>query len=593
MWSSLICLNSYELPQRIHTSQVYPVRTPIGGLQIVICGLESGLRILWRANSSQKKPGQDVASQPKEDESIVYTRDISLRGAEALHLALPSLPATIHPRAASIPPLLSEKLVLAVACSDFSVRILTIPLNPPNPTSDLQRDIQAIVLSSNLGQKSLQNKLAITYTPRRNQDARTQDLVMYGRGDNSTVSLEQESVSSRPISRSDTGSGNTSDIEWDFLVASHSADLSGLLLVHRISLHNSGIIESGEATILCQTEILGSPAVCLRFSSALYPSPLHSRLLVGEGAGKVRVFDCASRTESPRGHWIASVPTPFDLQFSNILPRRTPLLDASWLLNGRAILLILSDGQCGLWELTPGISGRNNSLLQDENSPLGGDLEMLEPLSTRDLHTSSENAAKASNSQKSRLAPMTPATRKVRQEAFFSKAERVEEKHLTRGGVSVCVGRENIKDNETALLWYGTNITIVSNISKLRQRSAKGSRDFTRPGSRNDVRAVTGLQLCGERCKELVLSTALHPNQNQMQLLATADHRIVFIEPGPTRAEEEQDSEDDALRNSADETLLALGELDVDGMNRILDDMSTDHMSTLSNGSRDGPLLLA
>ncbi|KAI9853527.1 MAG: hypothetical protein M1830_006658, partial [Pleopsidium flavum] len=53
---------TYELPHRIHTAKVYPVKSP-NGSTIIVYGHEHGLRILWRGG----RPLKSVAAVPEKE----------------------------------------------------------------------------------------------------------------------------------------------------------------------------------------------------------------------------------------------------------------------------------------------------------------------------------------------------------------------------------------------------------------------------------------------------------------------------------------------------------------------------------------------
>lgn len=66
---------------------------------------------------------------------FIRTLDLPL-GVEVLHLAFPHLPWDTHRSSmGALPSLFAKKIVCAVACSDFSVRVVLLPLLPPSSQS--------------------------------------------------------------------------------------------------------------------------------------------------------------------------------------------------------------------------------------------------------------------------------------------------------------------------------------------------------------------------------------------------------------------------------------------------------------------------
>jgi hypothetical protein len=99
-------------------------------------------------DSDDDEPAKTAASQPPreaefEDEeeeldpdqpypSIVQQLHLPL-STQVLHIAVPQIPTASSLRTTdTIPPLFSKKMVFTVACADSTIRIITLPLNPPS-----------------------------------------------------------------------------------------------------------------------------------------------------------------------------------------------------------------------------------------------------------------------------------------------------------------------------------------------------------------------------------------------------------------------------------------------------------------------------
>ncbi len=643
---SLTGFSSYELPHRVHTFASYPLPSP-NGSTILVYGHEQGLRLIWKGGQPFKhqpmhgetKPKPDGASenaimlldsdeeppekskQPSSQDSpefeeeggefhvsepyepVVQTLDLSL-GVDVLHLAFPHMPADAQKSGLdSLPILFSQKLVLAAACSDFSVRVILIPLLPPSPRSKSRLELrntasnlcagqgvfgeQMIVLSSGTTHRSIPKGVSIsmTSTPPENPE----DICMD----------EDEASSNNPglprnVSRSASRSRSRSrlkDYQWDLLIASHSADISGLILIHRIPIMVGQAGLSPELHIPWRIQYLASPTVSVHFNPALYPALRHSQLLVVEAKGVVRILDCLPQSKAVEGSWRLSLYTDFEtLQDST--SRRKPILDAQWVWGGKAILALLADGKWGVWDL----ENAGPKPTDGTNPPGSTSVEPLtrfaleswvgDSLRPRTLPKSSSMKTES----RSKLAPMTPGTRKIRQQALFTEPTPQPDGPV-RGGLSVSpVQDASIRaDDEAVLAWHGSTIAVIPSLFTHWQNKARGSGNLFGSGAKGEPRMITNIQLGGESCKETSLvplhhgSRSANDNATHPEILVTGDHRIAIVGLPLTEPQKHLSPPSPLLSSTTDQQLLSRGGLDVNGMDRILASMSNSQPTPTRN----------
>lgn len=568
--------------------------------------------------NSEQPPIQDKPDFEEEDgefdvsepyEPFVQTLDLPL-GVEVLHLAFPRLPADAQRSGLeSLPDIFSQKLVVGVACSDFSVRVILIPLLPPSPQSKNRPNLrdtasnlgagknvfgeQMIVLSSGTTHRSIPKGISIsmTSTPPENSE----DIDMDEDNPSSKKADLGRNVS-RPASRSRSRS-RLGGHQWDLLIASHSADLSGLLLIHRIPILAGEARFSTELHIPWRTQHLASPTVSVYFNSALYPASRHSQLLVVEAKGAVRILDCFPQSKAAGGSWRLTLYTDFEtLQDST--SRRKPILDAQWVLGGKAILALLADGKWGVWDLEnagpKSTDGTNPPRSTSTKSWAKFALEgwVGDSMNSRTLLKSS--GMKTEN--RSRLAPMTPGTRKIRQQSLFTDPTSQPDGPV-RGGLSVSPLQDasnSRADDEAVLAWHGNSIAVIPSLFIHWQNKARESGNLFGSGAKGEPKMINNIQLGGEWCKEVSLMPSHHrsgsakDDTTHSEILVTGDHRLVIVTSSIVEPQMPFSPPSPLLTSTADQQLLTRGDLDVNGVDRILAGMSKSQ-TTPTRESRSLP----
>lgn len=629
--------SSYDLPHRVHTSASYPLLSP-NGSTILVYGHEQGLRVLWKGGKpfkhqvsadkksksngasgdaimimdsddeapekSEQPPDQDNpafdeehgefdASEPYEP--LIQTLDLPL-GVEVLHLAFPHLPADAHMSGLeSLPFLFSRKLVVAVACSDFSIRVILIPLLPPSPQIKSNLELegtasclgagksmygeQMIVLSGGTTHRSIPKGISITVTPNPHENP---EEIFMDEDDASIERLDLRSNNSKPASRSRSRS-RLEDHPWDLLVASHSADLSGLLLIHRIPIKTGEAGLSSEWHIPWRNQYLASPAVSMYFNSALYPAPRHSQLLIAEAKGVVRILDCLPQSRAAEGAWRLSLYTDFET-LPDYTSRRKPILDARWVLGGKAILALLAHGKWGIWDLENAgpkpIDGANPLRSVSAESWTHFTLESWVGDSLKPGKLLKSSSARTEN--RSKLAPMTPGTRKTQQQALFTEPP-PQPNRPVRGGLSVSsvpYASNSRAYDEAVLIWHGNTIAVIPSLFIHWQNKARRSGNLFGSGAKGEPKMINNIQLGGELCKEVSLIPSRHrpplakDDATHPEVLVTGDHRLAIITKAIAEPQLPFSFPSPLLSSATDQQLLARGDLDVDGMDRILSSMS-------------------
>ena len=564
------------------------------------------------------KPYMDNSVYEEEDEEydtyrplkpIVQRLDLPL-GCEVLHLSFINLASEVHRTAwATLPKLLSSNIVIAIACSDSSVRVLSIPITPPSPQNLARPNLnsritvpqagrglfgeQIVILSGAAGHQSLPKGISITLTSQMLQSMEDVDMADDDRGEPQSQAWNSSRSSrsrSRPASR---------ESSWEFLIASHSDDLSGILVIHRMPFTGDTIGGSGpqEPNTPWRIQCLASPATSISFNSSLFPAPRHSRLVVVELQGAVRIFDCKPQSELDQGSWLFSLYPSFQ-SFIVGTPRRKQILDVQWVLGGQAIAVLLADGEWGVWDIE-NAGPKGNSEIKRSPSR-GASLAFTISSwagSTPVTQSSMKSSSAGRKENKSRLAPMTPGTRKVRREALFSGSSTTlstQTDRPSRGGLSVSpIYRSSSSkvNDESLLLWYNESIMVIPSLFTYWQNKAKGSGNLFGTGARAQPKEYN-IHLGGQLRNHVSLlpqhAAKIGGESNAAitsEILITGERRLVIVGPPlkppvPAPAVSLQ-----VLSKPIDQHLLVQGELDVDGMDRILDGMSNGHGERFRNGT--------
>lgn len=655
---------SYKLPHYIHASAVYPVRSP-NGSRIIIYGHEQGLRIIWYGGRPYKKPASSNASakvngtskdepmvidlsdddepapsateaaefEEKDDEvdpaepyrDVLRYIDIEL-ATSATHIAVPYVsPVQDSSPSDSHASLLSSHLVVAVACADVTIRLISLPLAPPAQSSNEPQTwgMQVVQIPASGGHQDFITSIAIT-------DFAEEHVDEAGGDRNKSRSRSGARIASKS-SKPRTGP------EWSFLIASTSCTGSGLLLIHRINLTDENTFDqSSDGVFPAQRQLLRSPlcACRLSFNPCPHPADRASDLLITlPDSGCVKVYQVIPQSSHARGRtgsgatiesttssagsargsskqqgkFLVTLYSAF-LAPSESQPfgRRKRPLAASWVLGGRAILALFENGDWGIWDLEaagPPSAAQNQNLLQGQSSVSGvqGGAQAAFTIkgSIVPHKSASENTTivKANSSDTGALAPMTPHTRKTRSDRLFEGREAdsmalTEKVALSRGSIGITelpqtsVTQSSKFTDESVLLTYGESSHHLPSLLTFWRSEVSGKRTF---GASSVLKPnlLAPLRLGGQPIKsifQLPIEPAGSATEGILtipEILAATDHTLVLL-LSPLAEEstpQEESKHSFAARlpgtsTNTNELLLERGELGIDGLDHMLNDMT-------------------
>jgi hypothetical protein len=526
--------------------------------------------------------------------SIIQQLRLSLN-TEVLHIAVPQVPTVSALRPAdSVPTIFSKKIVFAVACADYSVRIITLPLSPPSDTAKespfsakSQWGEEVLKVPTHAGHQSIPRGVAMTWT------SRSEPTFEEESGDEMNID-ETTDAGTAPGRRrtrrrqSRSQSGRRADEGWDLLVASHSAELGGLLKIWRFGLAETSVTSTPRIAAY-QSVFLRKIATKVAFNSAQYPKRRHSQLLITDASGNARIYDpfalpSRSRqasgtagTKPEPGSFVALFRTTFEHTKSNsptppVLAARKPILDAAWASDGHHILAILADGEWGIWDVDR--SG--------PSPPSDPSAFSIRGFVVTESSRSAGGPSSPKRSGRSTLAPMTPNTRRTKEEALF-QGVLTTSSVPSRGGVSIASLPPTTGGafEDSVVLWYGSEAFRIPNLEKFWTRTASGNSkggSLPAPG----LTPLQGLALHGEAITSVnQLDTTVREARFAIprHVLISTDHRLIIavnttqpLGRDLNAAFTKQQAEEVEARRT-DQALLARGELDLGGMGRLLEDM--------------------
>ncbi|KAI9678412.1 MAG: hypothetical protein M1829_002010 [Trizodia sp. TS-e1964] len=688
----LLHLN-YELPYRIHTSKIYPIPSP-NGSTIIVSGYENGLQIWWRGGKPFKPRPEEPKPQSNgvkktevinldsdeddtppviiaefEDEEpdidplepyppILQHLDLAL-GTAVLHLSFPHIPLDRSTLSADVlSPIASKKIIIATVCADNCIRIITVPIIPPSPEFKKAGGTpvnfssesvasgcwseQIVVLSGPLCHQVVPSGVSITFTPKHqtqtsNQNDEEWEAVSKVAKDGIRLlpgDMEKRNLPKRRVKP---------EQQWDILVASHSPEITGLLLIFRIPILSAAGKEyklASDHAIPIQIQHLPSYAISISFNPSLYPSRRHTKLLVVDSKGSVRIYQCLSETantqrpssSSPgnknalgptgpeRGSWLASFypgysgatakkrsskTTPNDRNYRKLV------LGAQWILGGKAIVVLLGNGEWGVWDLEGSGPGAQKEGL------LGGDVGRLGVqgggISKWAVNGWVETKPAFTNIVVDKLVPMTPGTRtRVSGDTLFSSSSQ-ENRTLARGGISCLKVRDS--PDETLVFWYNNTLLMIPSLWsfwrsywKKEQICGEGPEGQEKliGDPRNHLHLTASLRgelisnvsqthainrtlakttTADEENEPSKINSFLPDTKIPSEILITAEHRIVMISTPPSSTKKSSSNAPTAIEKPL--LIEPEGDLDVMDIDRVLDTME-HRPPPYTNGSNIG-----
>ncbi|KAL8813160.1 MAG: hypothetical protein Q9200_000463 [Gallowayella weberi] len=626
----------YNAPGRIHTAKPYP-RTAPNGSTVLFLGHESGLRILWRGGRSPKNPsenddvnpnqsllldaddevddstsiGQDGYVESDEEEydlslpfePIIQCLDLPF-GVAVLQVAFPHLPTDpLQRQSAAYPPLYSERLVAVVVCSDASVRLVTLPLAPPprlrrrkaaangKPYIADERvgpyGEQVTTVTGGNDHQVVPKYISLTLvlsSMRGDSDLEMaeDDVQLKRNGSAGRRRQVSQTRSQSPPFRTDEG--------WDIVVASSS---SNLLLVHRIPLTADGAsldpMTAADHIVPWSIQHLPSPAASIHFNPSLPPDESNATLLVAEAKGPVRIFNCIPTNSSSECTWLVSLLPGFQSSEGRRGARKG-VLDAQWVQGGKAILVLLADGDWGVWDLR---DPQTNALSRTQSPQAArlGSFSTFVISGSVDARSSLSNVGARGPTVRGgghagKLAPTTPGTRRVRQDKLFSgPVQRVE--GPVRGGMSVVSSQDVKADDESVLLWHNDTITFIPSLRTYWNNKVKGSGNLFGGGAKGEAKRIDNVSLRGEQWNDVSLFA---PGRHFKDRNRLDDHNVLIL--GESRfvvvaapLDKSKMTRSNPMKPPLDQKMLERGDITLEGMDRLLARMTdgTPTNSMISN----------
>ena len=482
---------------------------------------------------------------------IIQTLDLTL-GTAALHVAVLPMP-TCSPEDAAWngAEILKDKIVFAVTCANSDAYVVTLPLTPPSHESKARPELRQSLLAGNAGKGVWGETLTLLGGQSRPSEG-------------VAITLTKQRAASGSRSRSLERTGAHENSATRAIVAAHSREASGTLRFWDVTLDaKPGAMDRTEPF---QTEYLPHPLTGISFNQ------LHvTQLLTIGPPHAVRVYDYSvpalpsdDTSDGPfptQGSWLLSLYPPF-ARSSVMSTARKPIVAAEWIAHGRAVLVLLADGQWGIWDIDAASPSTNTSggLFSKVSAGLrgssitafsiSGHLEGTSPLRNPATQRSSAGPGPGGD-----FVPMTPHTRRDAIAATISSGP---EKLITvRGGISVAQitpSRSTEPGEESAILWLGGADPVVSVIpvisrfweSQLRRAVGGGVNLWSGAQPTRMIR-LTELDagLVGERCTGATAivkprsagTRSRSPNENgsggseglPIEVLLQGEHRLVIV----------------------------------------------------------------
>jgi hypothetical protein len=274
---------------------------------------------------------EDTSGYPE----VIQSLDLAF-GTDILHVAVPPIAPRFTGEQPNGADVLSEMMVFAVTSAKGSVSMVTLPLTPPSHEAIAREELRANLLAGAAGQGKWGETLIQLVGQKKCPDG-------------IAITLLPRGASSSDRNKSPARLGGSA---VRAIVAVHGKDASGTLRLWDVPINTTSDSPPIEPF---QTEYLPSPLASVAFN------PLHSsQLLAVASPHAVRVFDYSISpipqddiSEGPwpsHGSWLLSLYPPFARAATSPCSRK-PVVGAQWISHGRAILVLLADGQWGIWDV--------------------------------------------------------------------------------------------------------------------------------------------------------------------------------------------------------------------------------------------------
>lgn len=604
-------LRRHTSQARLYTTQVYPYKSSTGST-ITLSGTDNGLNIAWRGGSplyftsSSEGPinghhaadnHDDVTQNAESDDEALFESDeeeidddqpypsvvqdlfIPFK-SPVLHLAVPEACPQDHVH--NGPSIFKTCITVAVACPDGTLSVLTIPLDPPSAATKRKRKLgvrQCHLKSEH--EMGLIRQIVIAHTDSTDQ----------------STELDQDTAHKpRTRSRASKPAAAKHADHAIFVACATSYAHNTLELFHVPCFDENDrfIMDTGGARAY-ETLQLNGMVQTLRLPPALPFNLDHVQILVALRNGHLQIHSNAGQSTNESGYKALQVIESFDSSFTHntsdgrdgdIHAHRKRILDARWVLGRAAILTLLEDGEWGVWIVdaatlhVPGMS--KSSPFDFVTRGFVGD-------------ALNDNSTGTKSKSKYQLAPVTPNTRRVRQEDLFT-GPAPKTGVAPRGGICVTPLSLSPDQDDTVVLWYGNDIYTVPSLRALLSRSMSSKGKDTGTLYKPCLSHLTGIDLCGETIEHVAhlkdSNASTRNAADDYDILITTEHRMIIVANAKPQFDARllQPQAVESPTHRRDQMLLDQGDLDIGNVDRMLDDMAGAKSRPLSlwNAKRVG-----
>lgn len=422
-----------------------------------------------------------------------------------------------------------DRIVFAATCGDSSVRLVSLPITPPSPERKAQNKSrkwgETVVTLS--GFSTPADGVAMTFVKEQDEKSKSSGCL---------------------------------------LVASHSREVTGLLLLHKVPVlsvkKGENITEklSQDHTAPFQTQYLSTPASSLDFSLS------SNNLLLADKTGAIRIYS----SDVADGSWLLTLHTDFIKSDTAKFSSRKAILDTKWVLGGKAVMVLLSDGEWGVWDLQGSGPGTSRSVLGGQGITGGS----LTPFSISGyIDGTPIKSTSRPTASTSKFAPMTPATRRTVEPALLGSHNQ----SATAGLISTLPLPKTTTTSppdERIAFWIEDAYAVIPSLrSYWEAQHRRGANLFSGAAGTKMLR-IDGVNLRGERCTGLAQSVV---DGSTPELIFAAENRLVIVADLPESGITPK-ARAPALESGAGQLQIAASgrDLDITGIDEMLDRMDED-----------------
>ncbi|KAL8971030.1 MAG: hypothetical protein Q9183_001250 [Haloplaca sp. 2 TL-2023] len=439
---------------------------------------------------------------------------------------------------------------------------------------------QIVLVSQGSSHRGIPECVSLTFAPSlAGQDP---DLEMDGNEEQRATSKTSGCLQAKSMARSRSRSRSSGRNDgWDILVASCSSDVSGRLIIHNIGLgpHDAAGYDTRTLPqpVLLTVQHLPSPAAAINFNPSLPHDKRNSTLLVAEKKGPVRILDCLATVDHSAFSWSVSL-FPGSGFAANVGVSCDHVLDAQWVLGGKAVLALFADGGWGVWDLERSGPNPSDGTQASQILTLGS----FAAFAVTERLSNGPNAYQSTNVHQkikdggrvSKLTPTTPSTRRSRQENLFSGPDSYLETS-PHGGLSIVRMQDTKTSDEAVSVWHKDSIIVIPSFRTHWGDKVRGSGNIFGQGAKSGARFVNTISLEGEQRSGVCLlpksTRSIRKDCPQSDILVLGETRFVIIAISDSEPRSGWKVSRDAPMARS---VPGSGNLDLDGMDRILASMN-------------------